>query len=318
MVFIKVYKSPVANANRTLKKPVDVDWLISKLTDEYLISQLVKYRGQENIYLWDLGKKATEEITKESLLAIVCSDKIYCGRVAQIIPDKKGSIGDIVGWGRNFTKPWENVTILKELRTFPTNEKINLFVKGYDSSFYELRGETEKFFFELLGKNLTLSHAITSTVHESRIYTPDWLKSLISDIQCAREDPKHSERVHESIVEKFFEALGYERIKEIKFQVGRIDITISVEGSPLIVIEVKKYWNLNIHKDSDAVEQAYKYAQKNGAKYVIVSNGDYYAIYNRDMGRSYVNNLQGEFTLTKLTENDIQLVDTLRRENILL
>jgi len=44
-----------------------------------------------------------------------------------------------------------------------------------------------------------------------------------------------------------------------------------------------------------------------------VTNGDYYAIYDRDKGRSYDDNFMGDFNLTELTKDKIDLVNTLKK-----
>ena len=76
----------------------------------------------------------------------------------------------------------------------------------------------------------------------------------------------------------------------------------------LLVIEVKRDWNLNVTRNQDVVRQAYGYALENGVRFVIVSNGDYYAIFDRLRGLSFEDNLLGEFTLTALEESDLELI----------
>ena len=53
---------------------------------------------------------------------------------------------------------------------------------------------------------------------------PKWLSSLVSEIDVLKKDNAHKERAHESLVEKFFELLGYNRFEDIKHRQGRIDI----------------------------------------------------------------------------------------------
>lgn len=149
-----------------------------------------------------------------------------------------------------------------------------------------------------------------------KVEVPSQLNEILDDIKKLKVDATHQERAHESLIERFFEYLGYQRVNDIKFRVGRVDVSITVQGKPRIVIEVKKYWNLNVKKGVDAIHQAYNYALVNGAKFVIVSNGDYYAIFDRDVGRTYNDNLKGEFVLSNLSEDDLQLINFLKKSNI--
>jgi predicted type IV restriction endonuclease len=50
------------------------------------------------------------------------------------------------------------------------------------------------------------------------------------------------------------------------------------------------------------VRQAYNYAGENGIRFVVVTNGDYYALFDRLNGLSYDANFVGEFSISKLSE----------------
>ena len=321
VMFIKVYSGVVANANKTLKNTVKINELISKLNDEYLISQLRKFEEYEGINLWDLGKRATSKINVGDDLAISCRDNIYVGRIIGIIDDVNGAIGDVVGWARQFKQPWSNVIILKDVKTIPQEEKILNFIKEHDKypfrilkNFLKLEDEEEKEFSNLIKRPLKTIEI--KYPKKPALDLPSWLMEIINDIKKLKTDSKHQERAHESLIERFFENLGYERFNDIKFRIGRIDISISIEGKPVIVIEVKNYWNLNVKKDHDVVRQAYNYALTNGARFVIISNGDYYAIFDRDKGRTYMENLKGEFILSDLNKEDLELINFLKKDNL--
>ena len=81
------------------------------------------------------------------------------------------------------------------------------------------------------------------------------------------------------------------------------------------MIEAKKAWGLS-HEDKEAVLQGYGYALYNGARYVLTSNGDYYAVFDRFRGLSISENFVGEFRLTELNEKSTHLVDLLRKRNV--
>ncbi len=321
MMFIKVYSGVVANANKTLKNTVKINELISRLNDKYLISQLHEFEKYGEINLWDLGKRATAEINVGDVLVISCKDNIYTGTIIGVIDDVNGAIGDVVGWARQFKQPWSNVIILKNVETIPQEEKITNFIKEHDvypfrifNNFLKLGENEENQFLKLIK---TSPQPIELKVPQKpKLDLPSWLKEIIDDIKKLKADSTHQERAHESLIERFFENLGYERFKDIKFRIGRIDISISIEGKPIVVVEVKKYWNLNVKKDHDVIQQAYNYALTNGARFVIISNGDYYAIFDRDNGRTYMENLKGEFVLTDLNKDDLESINFLKKDNL--
>lgn len=145
---------------------------------------------------------------------------------------------------------------------------------------------------------------------------PDYLKEVIGSVRELRSDSKHKERGHESLVEDFFCALGYEKHRDIKFQHGRVDISLWDGSNILVIVEVKKDWNLSHYSSPEAVKQAYNYALDQGVRYVILTNGDYYAVFDRIKGLSYSSNLIGEFSLTVLEEEDVALIQRMSRDNI--
>ena len=59
-------------------------------------------------------------------------------------------------------------------------------------------------------------------------------------------------------------------------------------------------------------EQAYRYAHSIGVRYVILTNGETYVIYDRLKGLSWDSNVLGEFRLTSLQDEDLMFIDRLR------
>lgn len=141
---------------------------------------------------------------------------------------------------------------------------------------------------------------------------PEQLSTLVKRIQKLRADSTALERDHEDLVAALFEKLGYERVDEIKFQRGRIDIRIDVDGVPRYTIEVKADWSLS-WRNSKALPQAYNYALQQGTRYVLLTNGDTYFLFDRDNGRSYDDNFVGEFRLTDLSESGEKILNLLRK-----
>ena len=111
-------------------------------------------------------------------------------------------------------------------------------------------------------------------------------------------------------------SLGYTKHEDIKFRQGRLDVTIKINDKPLVLFEVKKDWSLNYHSNADAIQQAFGYALDHGIRYVSITNGDYYAVFDRLKGLSIAKNLIGEFTLSSLLEDDMDLIDKLRKNNL--
>lgn len=146
---------------------------------------------------------------------------------------------------------------------------------------------------------------------------PDYLKAVISSVKRLKSDPNHQERAHESLVEGLFCALGYEKHRDIKYRQGRIDISIWKGNNILVIVEVKRDWNLSLYNSPEAVQQAYNYALDQGARHVILTNGDYYAVFDRLKGLSTSSNLIGEFRLTTLGEEDVDLIQRISRDNLL-
>lgn len=144
---------------------------------------------------------------------------------------------------------------------------------------------------------------------------PDWLKGLAGKVTALKNDPGHLERDHEDLVASLFELLGYERIHDIKFRRGNIDIRIEKDNTPIITVEVKADWNLS--PDSrGALRQAYNYAHETGTPFVIITNGDRYCIYDRRQGMSYEENLVADFTISRMAQESICKLNLLRKESI--
>lgn len=152
---------------------------------------------------------------------------------------------------------------------------------------------------------------------QSKFLRPDWLLPILRQVETLCADHNHLEREHEDIVTHLFEALGYSRGLEIKFQRGRIDIVIVErdEPRPVIVIEVKRDWALS-RRSKDYVRQAHHYASEAGARWVILTNGNRYILYDRTRGLSYDEQLESEFELTRLTSEGLQHLTGLRKRPI--
>lgn len=162
-----------------------------------------------------------------------------------------------------------------------------------------------------------LGETVRTVSTKASFVIPEDLDPVVRRVFQLQKEAKPSERAHESLVEDFFQAIGYKKDVEIKYRQGRMDISIWEGKSPVLVVEVKRERNLSQYTDNHgARKQAYDYALNHATRYVVVTNGDYYAVYDRLKGLSYSSNLVGEFCLTKLEENDLPIIDRLRRGNL--
>ena len=144
-------------------------------------------------------------------------------------------------------------------------------------------------------------------VQEKPVDPPEWLMPIIRQIEALKGDSGHLERDHEDLIANFFEALGYVRSVDIKFQRGRVDLRIDDTAGPLVTIEVKADWALS-SSSKPAIQQAYGYAIDTGTPFVIVTNGDNYCVFDRTKGFSSAENLIAEFQLPRLTESDLSVI----------
>ena len=153
-------------------------------------------------------------------------------------------------------------------------------------------------------------------IPSDKINIPAEFQKLVEDINRLKTKKDHAERAHESLVEDFYMILGYKKIDEIAWRINNSDILIKADNKNLIVNEVKRDWQLNRHH-TDVKKQAYNYALEMGIRFVVMTNGDYYAIFDRGTGYSYEDHFIGDFVLSKMTEDKLQYIDFIRK-NILL
>jgi hypothetical protein len=144
---------------------------------------------------------------------------------------------------------------------------------------------------------------------------PDELSSVVQAVHDLRAAGKTTERDHENVVVKFLEALGYRSGHEIRFQRSNIDILIVRGDTPLVVVEVKRDWGLT-RGNREVVNQAFGCALDRGAPFVVVTNADYYAFFDRRRGLSREATFLGEFRLTDLREVDLDFIGSLRNGNL--
>ena len=181
-------------------------------------------------------------------------------------------------------------------------------------------GSLSDFLEDLGGRGVAIPMSESRGVGETKelptFEKPSWLLPLIANVSALRKDPDHKERAHESLVEDLYKLLGYTPYEHIKHRQGWIDISIDGPRGRLVVTEVKRDWSLS-HDDHRVVSQAFGYALQAGARYVVVTNGDYYALYDRERGLSLDTHFLGDLRITRLTSEGLGLIERLRKERVL-
>jgi len=219
--------------------------------------------------------------------------------------DKRTFLTQVCGYNPNFVVPGSIRVKDKHIKQLLSK------YKTLENFWMGLTGESTS--FSKVGDLFTPVTMPSSNDVKQQVYLePKHLKHVISYIKELMKDTENKERGHEALVERFFEALGYSPVSEIKFRQGHVDIQIQVNGTPKAIIEVKRNWSLTRH-DVKVLKQAFGYAGEHGVRTVIISNGDYYAIFDRNLpGLHYDDSFIGEFRLTRLTEECLQFIDWLK------
>lgn len=161
-----------------------------------------------------------------------------------------------------------------------------------------------------------LNMPVSDKPKPDELIQPDFLKTVIDYIAILKKDAAHKERAHESIVEDFLCSLGYEKHNHIKYRQGRLDVSIYNDDRIVLLLEVKKDWQLDFETHRNDVNQAYSYSLEKGIRFIILTNGDYYALFDRLKGLSIDSNLVGSFHLSQLKREDLKILDRLKKDNL--
>ncbi len=123
------------------------------------------------------------------------------------------------------------------------------------------------------------------------------------------------ERNHEDVVKDLLIRLGHDATSVV-FQKGRIDLCVLTHDKrTAAVFEVKRTIVVESER-TGARRQGMDYAGQTGALIVVVTDGDRYEIYDRRKGHNYDAMLCGKFQLTAFHDNDVQILDLLRPNNL--
>jgi len=287
------------------------------------------------LHCWAMGEGSRhvyEEMRPGDLVLLAVKGSgafTYVGEVAHVL--ESATLGTRL-WRFTPGKPWELIYFLKNIRRIHIGKRKLLAALGFKRNdplagvrrvkperlerVLSQHGSLRAFLENVSGRGAAMLVSESPSVGDTRLRsfdTPSWLHPLIADIGALRRDPNHKERAHESLVEDLYKLLGYTPHEDIKYRQGWIDISIEGQQGPVIVTEVKREWSLS-HDDDRAVNQAFGYALQAGARYVVVTNGDYYALYDRERGLSLAMNFLGDLRVTNLTSEGLGLIERLRKE----
>jgi hypothetical protein len=333
------------NLWKTIRNKVDCpSWnnIRGYVPDHY--ARLKKTLGSETVHCWAVTK-GREKLYKDmqSGDVVLLSEKgTNCftdfGRIAYKVHCKE--LGDSL-WPYVPAGCWEYIYFLKDVKLLATEKGVidkRLILNELEFSFnYDLPGiidvskrvpplikkygSMEDFLNAVRGKTTAPPKPIGAEILEVKkaplsrtVIIPLELKQLLERIESLKLEKQHSERDHESLVEEFYRINGYDQKAEIKYRQGHVDIMIRKQGAPYIVNEVKKDWRLYRHDDA-ALKQAFGYALQHGARYVVITNGDYYARFDQDRkGRGFEDHFEFELTLSALKQEDLKNLKTFRKK----
>lgn len=136
---------------------------------------------------------------------------------------------------------------------------------------------------------------------------------FIAEVCALREQGEEEQR--QLAVRFFVEILEYRR-KRVRSEHQKNDVCVyNRTNQPWLVVEVKA--SLKSDKEKRAARrQAFDYAHRKGLRYVVISDGDFYEVYDRCAGErlSYDEMKQGSFQLTSLRSRDSDLLSLLAAE----
>jgi hypothetical protein len=149
-----------------------------------------------------------------------------------------------------------------------------------------------------------------SALIRQTVQVPQDYIALVRDFRGRGEEEKR-----QLVAQFFFHVLGYKRSR-VHSEHKHNDVRVhNRRDQPWLVVEVKPL--LETARDKQrAVRQAFDYAHRHGMRFVVISDADFYEIYDRCAGQrlSYDEMRQGSFHLSALRRRDSDLVSLLAAE----
>ena len=342
-----LYLAPASTEN--IKETILVGVDIS-IAEKYLVAsdfnELKTLLGDERrFHCWAMTESSRSEFCRmergDIVLFVEKGTGFFTWQAEVLFTTESEEMGKYL-WTYAPYQPWKLIYFLKGIQDIRIDKKELVVALGYKPT-YEVPGVIRvkdgavreisrqcgsiQEFISMFSKEKSLKRPINDVnmtkptlpdakiVEEIKYERPDVFQKLIHEIAVLKSDPEHKERAHESLVEYFYELLNFDRHTDIKYRQGRVDIIISHESKPMIVNEVKKDWDLS-WRSRNVAKQGYGYAIENGARFVVITNGDYYAFFDRSKGLDLESNLLAEICVTKLNKLDLSILERFKKENL--
>jgi hypothetical protein len=150
---------------------------------------------------------------------------------------------------------------------------------------------------------------VVATGRHSIQVPPDYI-SIVREFRDRGEEEKR-----QLVAQFFHQVLGYKRAR-VRIEHKHNDVRVhDRRDQPWLVVEVKSL--LDTERDRRAARrQAFDYAHRLGMRFVVISDGDYYEIFDRCSGQRvrYDEMRQGSFRVTALRLRDSDLLNLLAAE----
>jgi hypothetical protein len=150
----------------------------------------------------------------------------------------------------------------------------------------------------------------TPSLPKRAVQVPMDYVSLVRDFHNRGEEEKR-----QLVAQFFHKVLGYKRAR-IRSEHKHNDVRVhNRHDDPWLVVEVKQLLESERHKRA-ARRQGFDYAHRLGMRYVVISDGDFYEIFDRCAGQRlrYDEMRLGSFHLTAIRSRDSDLLSLLASE----
>jgi hypothetical protein len=161
-----------------------------------------------------------------------------------------------------------------------------------------------------VGIGTAAAKPIAPAIARHTVQVPPTYISLVRDFRDRGEEEKR-----QLVAQFFYEVLGYKRAR-VRSEHKHNDVRVhDRRDQPWLVVEVKPLLETERHRRA-ARRQGFDYAHRLGMRLVVISDGDFYEIFDRCAGQClrYDEMRQGSFHLSALRLRDFDLVSLLAAE----
>lgn len=161
-----------------------------------------------------------------------------------------------------------------------------------------------------VGTSTAPATLIAPAIVRHTVQVPPAYISLVRDFRDRGEEEKR-----QLVAQFFYEVLGYKRAR-VRSEHKHNDVRVhDRRDQPWLVVEVKPLLETERHRRA-ARRQGFDYAHRLGMRLVVISDGDFYEIFDRCAGQRlrYDEMRQGSFHLGALRSRDSDLLSLLAAE----